>query len=91
MLSACVTRVFSCKQRHVALAHDVQIDGVERGHGQDAGEQAVDLELRGSTPVMAPASAAGHATRQPWRRAAASRRTSSMAATAAPSVMEPPP
>jgi len=31
-------------QGEVALAHDAQIDRIERGHHQDAGQERVDLE-----------------------------------------------
>src|SRR3954454_21057168 len=34
------------EERQVARAHHVQIDRVERGHHQDAGEQLIDLEAR---------------------------------------------
>ena len=33
-------------QRHIALAHHMEIDGIERRHHQNPGEQTVDLKFR---------------------------------------------
>ena len=57
--SAMDASVRSYEQRQVALAHDVEVDRVKRGHHQNPRQQSVDLNRVCSTPVVAPASDAG--------------------------------
>ena len=78
------------QKRHVAPAHHVQVDRVERRHHEDAAQQPVDVELgvqecrssrRRPCPPAAPATVASAASCTP--------RPCSAAATDAPSVTEP--
>ena len=76
------------QQRHIALPHDMQVDRVERRHHENPGQQAIDLESgmqdSGASPGGCPGQkSCGVASR------GSTPRISNVAATAAPSVIEP--